>query len=371
MDLRDELDAALGSLYSIESELGGGGMSRVFLAEETALRRRVVVKVLPQELTGGVNVDRFRREILMSAKLQHPHIVPLLSTGQVAGVPYYTMPFVEGRALRAHLRERGPLPIAETVALLGDVAKALAYAHDRGIIHRDIKPDNVLLCGGAAVVTDFGIAKAVSDAKEDPGGALTQLGMSMGTPTYMAPEQAAADPSTDHRADIYSFGCLAYEMLAGRPPFCETSPRKLMAAQLSEAPDPITAHRPDTPAPLAHLVMRCLEKEPADRPARAHDIVRVLEKVSAGEQRSAASATGSGRLARGLLLGFGSLVAVAILARAAIISLGLPDWVLPASLVVDVLAIVAVVGRPRSVPRSATPLSPVSGRSEQRPTTSR
>src|SRR5215212_1343467 len=163
MDLRDELEAALGELYSIETELGGGGMSRVFLAEETALGRRVVVKVLPRELTGGVNVDRFRREIMLAAQLQHPHIVTLLSTGQVAGVPYFTMPYEEGRSLRAELRDKGPLPIGEVVGLLGDVAKALTFAHERGVIHRDIKPDNILVCGGAAVVSDFGIAKAVSD----------------------------------------------------------------------------------------------------------------------------------------------------------------------------------------------------------------
>ena len=166
MDLRDELKAALGNLYSIEAELGGGGMSRVFLAEETALGRRVVVKVLPHELTGGVNVDRFRREIMLAAQLQHPHIVTLLTTGQVAGVPYFTMPYEEGRSLRQHLSDGGRLPIGETVGLLGDVAKALAYAHERGVVHRDIKPDNVLLCGGAAVVTDFGIAKAVVDSRD-------------------------------------------------------------------------------------------------------------------------------------------------------------------------------------------------------------
>jgi serine/threonine-protein kinase len=363
MDLRDELEAALGSLYSIESELGGGGMSRVFLAEETALGRRVVVKVLPQELTGGVNVDRFRREILMSAKLQHPHIVPLLSTGEVAGVPYYTMPFAEGQSLRAHLRERGPLPVSEAVALLGDVAKALAYAHDRGIIHRDIKPDNVLLCGGAAFVTDFGIAKAVSDAKLEPGGALTQLGMSMGTPAYMAPEQAAADPTVDHRADIYSFGCLAYEVLTGRPPFVETSPRKLMAAQLSEPAEAIGRHRSDLPLALAALIMRCLEKEPADRPQRADELARVLDIVSSGEHR-APPAPRDRHLARRLIAGFGGLVAVAILARASIIAMGLPDWVLPVMLVAAVLVIVAIIGRARASTHHATPLSPLPRRSE-------
>ncbi|MEO8560638.1 MAG: serine/threonine-protein kinase [bacterium] len=361
MDLRGELEAALGELYSIESELGGGGMSRVFLAEETALGRRVVVKVLPRELVGGVNVDRFRREIMLAAKLQHPHIVTLLSTGEVGGVPYYTMPYEEGRSLRQHLRERGPLPIGETVGLLGDVAKALAYAHDHGVIHRDIKPDNVLMCGGAAIVTDFGIAKAVSDSKDVKphplSETLTQIGMSIGTPTYMAPEQAAADPDVDHRADIYSFGCLAYEMLSGRPPFSDMSPRKLLAAHLSTPPEPILAHRPDTPPALASLVMRCLAKEPSDRPQRANELARVLEIVSAGEERSARSQSSDATLGRRLVLGFGALVVVAILARASIIALGLPEWVLPAMLVVAVVAIVIVIGRPR-VARAVTPLTP-------------
>ena len=363
MDLRDELEASLGELYSIEQELGGGGMSRVFLAKETSLGRRVVVKVLPKELTGGVNVDRFRREIVLAAQLQHPHIVTLLSTGQVAGVPYYTMPYEEGRSLRAHLRDNGALPIAEVVGLLGDVAKALSFAHERGVIHRDIKPDNILVCGGAAVVSDFGIAKAVSEAKDQPppretGESLTQIGMSVGTPTYMAPEQAAADPDVDHRADIYSFGITAYEMLTGRPPFFDSSPRKLLAAHLTEAPEPVVARRPDTPPALAAMVMSCLEKEPSDRPQTAKALLHVLEIVGAGEQRAARAQVQRGSLARQLALGLVALVAVSILARASIIAMGLPEWVLPAMLVVAVLIIVFLVGRAQGITRAVTPMSP-------------
>ena len=363
MDLRDELDAALGGLYSIEQELGGGGMSRVFLARETSLGRRVVVKVLPKELTGGVNVDRFRREIVLAAQLQHPHVVGLLSTGEVAGVPYYTMPYEEGRSLRAHLRDHGPLPIPEVVGLLGDVAKALTFAHERGVIHRDIKPDNILVCGGAAVVSDFGIAKAVSDAKDQPppqatGESLTQIGMSVGTPTYMAPEQAAADPDVDHRADLYSFGITAYEMLTGRPPFCDSSPRKLLAAHLTQAPEPVLARRPDTPPAIAALVMACLAKEPAERPQTARELGRMLEIVHAGEQKAARAHAARGGLARHLALGLVSLIAVSILARAAIIAMGLPEWVLPAMLVVAVLIMVVVVGRAQGITRAVTPLTP-------------
>ncbi len=261
-DLRDQLQRTLGSAYTLEHELGGGGMSRVFVAEDTSLRRKVVVKVLPPELVAGVNVERFNREILVAAKLQHPHIVPVLAAAEMDGLPYYTMPFVEGESLRVRLARTNALSITDAVGVLRDVAKALAYAHERGIVHRDIKPDNVLVTGGSATVTDFGIAKAISASRTAaPGSTLTQVGTSIGTPAYMSPEQAAGDPDTDHRADIYSFGCVAYELLAGRPPFVESSPRKLLAAQMGERPKPIAELRPDTPANLADLTMRCLEKD--------------------------------------------------------------------------------------------------------------
>src|SRR3954469_8761026 len=218
MPLRDEVQQTLGSGYKLDRELGGGGMSRVFLAEELSLGRKVVVKVLPPEISAGVNVDRFRREIQMAARLQHPHIVPVLTAGEMGDTPYYTMPFVESESVRARLQRSGALALTETIGILRDVAKALAYAHERGVVHRDIKPDNVLMSGGSATVTHFGIAKALSASRmAAPGATLPQIGTSIGTPTYMSPEQAAGDPSTDHRADIYSFGCLAYELLSGRP----------------------------------------------------------------------------------------------------------------------------------------------------------
>src|SRR3954470_18648503 len=188
-------------------------MSRVFLATENRLNRKVVVKVLSPDLAAGVNAERFEREIQLAARLQQANIVPLIATGDTNGLPYFTMPFVEGESLRAHLSARGgTLSFPECVSILRDVARALSYAHGMGVVHRDIKPDNVLLSHGAAVVTDFGIAKALSASRTDaPGATLTQMGTSIGTPAYMAPEQAAADPSTDHRADLYSFGCMAYE----------------------------------------------------------------------------------------------------------------------------------------------------------------
>ncbi|HEY5417337.1 MAG TPA: serine/threonine-protein kinase, partial [Gemmatimonadaceae bacterium] len=275
--LRDQLQATLGSSYALETELGGGGMSRVFAATETALGRKVVVKVLPPELAQGVSVERFKREIQLAAQLQHPHIVPVLTAGEMNGVPYYTMPLVSGHSLRTRIAATGALPVTEVIGILRDVAKALACAHENGVIHRDIKPDNVLLSGGVAVVTDFGVAKALSAAKyAAPDGMLTEVGASLGTPAYMAPEQAAADPATDHRADIYAFGVMGYEMLAGHPPFHGRTPQKLLAAQMSETPEPITSPRPDTPPLLAELLMQCLAKEADGRPQSAADLVRVL-----------------------------------------------------------------------------------------------
>jgi len=346
-DLRDQLQRTLGSAYTIERELGGGGMSRVFVAEETALRRKVVVKVLPPELVAGVNVERFNREILVAAKLQHPHIVPVLTAGEMDGLPYYTMPFVEGESLRVRLARTNELSVTDAVGVLRDVAKALAYAHERGVVHRDIKPDNVLLTGGSASVTDFGIAKAISASRTAaPGSTLTQVGTSIGTPAYMAPEQAAGDPETDYRADIYSFGCVAYELLAGRPPFIEKTPRKLLAAQLSERPQPVAALRPDTPASLADLVMRCLEKEADDRPRNAAELVRILETVTSGGTQPAMPAVllgGRGMLRKALMLYAGAFVAVAILAKAAIVGIGLPDWVFPGALIVMALGLPVVL----------------------------
>ena len=273
--LEDRLQASLGTQYRLERDRGGGGMSRVFLAEETALGRKVVIKLLPPELAAVLSADRFQREVRLAAALQHPHIVPLLAAGSAGDILYYTMPFVEGESLRARLGREGELPVPEAVRLLREVVDALAYAHRQGIVHRDIKPDNILLSQHHAVVTDFGIAKALTAA----GGAatLTGTGLAIGTPAYMAPEQATGEAGVDHRADIYSLGALAYEMLTGEPPFRGATAQALIAAQLTRAATPLTELRAAVPAGLAAVIHRCLEKRPADRFQRAEEMLTALE----------------------------------------------------------------------------------------------
>src|ERR1017187_1599911 len=259
-DFRAQLEKSIAGQYTIERELGGGGMSRTYVAIEKTLNRKVVIKVLAPELLAGVSVERFNREILLAARLQHPHIVPVLGAGDADGLPWFSMPYVEGESVRARLAH-GPLSIGEVINILRDVARALAFAHANGVVHRDIKPDNVLLAAGSATVTDFGIAKAISASRTAaPGGTLTMAGTSIGTPTYMAPEQAAGDPDTDHRADFYSFGILAYELLCGQPPFQGLAPSRMLAAKLSEQPRDIREMRPDVPPALAQLVMRSEER---------------------------------------------------------------------------------------------------------------
>ena len=344
VELRDQVQSSLGTAYTIERELGGGGMSRTYVAMEQALSRRVVVKVLSPELAAGVSVDRFRREIMLAAKLQHPHIVPVLSSGDADGLPWFTMPYVDGESLRARL-SRGPLAIGEITGILRDVARALEFAHARGVVHRDIKPDNVLLAGSSATVTDFGIAKAITAARTGPEGAtLTMAGTSIGSPAYMAPEQAAGDPNIDHRSDIYAFGCMAYELLAGRPPFIGTSPAKLLGAHLGEAPRDVREFRADTPPALAELVMRCLQKDPDHRPSQAIDLVRVLDSVTSSGSSAAAPAILAPRIRAGRALGLWAVATalVGLTAWAATAVIGLPSWVFPGSLGVMMAGLPAI-----------------------------
>ena len=277
-DFRKQLEVSLGSAYVIERELGGGGMSRVFLATETALERRVVVKLFTHEVGGELSVERFRREIKLAASLQHPHIVPLLGAGQAGDMLYYTMPYVEGESLRERLTRSGELPVTEAAHLLRDVLDALAYAHARGVVHRDIKPDNILIAASHAFVTDFGVAKALTAATNSQ--VLTSTGVIVGTPAYMSPEQIVGDSLVDHRSDIYAVGILGYEMLAGAAPFSAPSVQALMAAHVTQPPQPITVKRPIVPDAMAAVLMRCLEKRAADRPQSAAEVLRVIEGVA-------------------------------------------------------------------------------------------
>jgi serine/threonine protein kinase/tetratricopeptide (TPR) repeat protein len=279
-DLRDSLQAALGDTYRIDRELGGGGMSRVFVAEEKRFGRDVVIKVLAADQGAAFSAERFEREIRLAARLQHPHIVPLLSAGEVNGLPYYTMPFVPGSSLRERM-QAGAIHQHDAQNILRDVAKALAYAHRQGIVHRDIKPENILLNEGTAMVADFGVARAVQAASAMVGGGgttLTQAGMQIGTPMYMAPEQAAGDPSVDFRADLYAFGVMAYELLAGQHPFgSRKSAYAMVVAHMTETPAPITTHATTVSHSMASVVMQCLGKDPSERPQSASDIVAALE----------------------------------------------------------------------------------------------
>ena len=278
---KDQLQKSLGSAYTIERELGGGGMSRVYLARDESLARDVVIKVLPRELAQEMSAERFTREIKLAAALQHPHVLPVLSAGVSDGLPYYMMPYVRGESLRTAMNNKG-LTREESLDILRDVARALRYAHKEGIVHRDIKPENILLSSGSAVVVDFGIAKALSASRtEAPGGTLTLVGTSIGTPAYMSPEQAAADPNIDHRADIYAWGVVAYELLAGKHPFDgKTTPQQYLRAHLAEAPEKLSEIDPSISKPVSDVVMRALEKEPDKRHQSADEILAGLGTTS-------------------------------------------------------------------------------------------
>jgi TolB-like protein/tRNA A-37 threonylcarbamoyl transferase component Bud32/Tfp pilus assembly protein PilF len=288
MNIREQLQASLGGSYTIERDLGGGGMSQVFVALDQSLGRRVVVKILSPVLAGAVNTQRFDREIKLAARLQHAHIVPLLTAGESDGLPFFTMPFVDGESLQQRIEQAGPMPVPDVIGILHDVARALDYAHEHGVVHRDIKPANILLSRGSAVVTDFGVAKALSDSAQEHT-ALTSLGVSLGTPAYMAPEQAAADPAMDHRADIYSFGVTAYEMLVGRPPFHGMSVPATISAHMTQPPAPIWTRRENLPPVLSALVMRCLEKDPSNRPQSAAELAQILDEIPAPSAETTAA----------------------------------------------------------------------------------
>jgi eukaryotic-like serine/threonine-protein kinase len=319
-DLPPRLVEALRDRYRLERELGRGGMGSVYLAEDLKHHRRVAVKVLRPDLSASLGTDRFLREIEVAARLQHPAILTLHDSGQADGYVFYIMPYVEGESLRDRLARQHELPVEDTARILSEVLDALAYAHGKGVIHRDIKPDNIMLAGRHALLLDFGVAKAVTESAGPE--FVTTTGIALGTPSYMAPEQAVADRDVDHRADLYALGVVGYEMLAGRRPFPGNTAQQIVVAQMTKAPEELRSHRPAVPVQLAATIMRALERNPADRWQSAAEMLARLEPylVSSGETTPAGvppvqvrtgpkrAVVAGAALGAALLIGVGALV---------------------------------------------------------------
>lgn len=322
------LNASLSGRYRIEREIGAGGMARVYLAEDLRHHRPVALKVMRRDVADSVGAERFLQEIEIAARLQHPNILPLLDSGEADGRVFYVMPYVEGSSLRERLDREGELPVSEAARILVEVADALSYAHGQDVVHRDVKPENVMISGRHALVTDFGVARALAAGAEAD--RMTMLGRAVGTPAYMAPEQAAADPHVDHRADIYSLGVLAYELLTGRPPFSGRTAQEILAAQVTETPEPVSKLRPGVPLELEEVILRCLAKRPADRWQSAEEIRARLEPLAtpgAGTTPTSlapvrAAQSGSWKKAAAALVAVGAVVAVV-----ALWGTGLGSWI--------------------------------------------
>ena len=275
-ELLERLTAALADRYAVESEIGRGGMAVVFLAEDLKHRRSVALKVLHPELTATLGAERFLQEIEIVAGLQHPHILPLYDSGEADGLLYYVMPYAEGESLRHRLDREGQLAVDESVRITVEVADGLNYAHRKGVVHRDIKPGNILLAEGHATIADFGIARAVEAAQQER---ITSTGLGVGTPLYASPEQATAQETLDGRTDIYSLGCVLYEMLAGEPPLTGATPQMIQARRLSETPTALHTVRDTVPSALDHVIARALARIPADRYATASQFGQALAQV--------------------------------------------------------------------------------------------
>ena len=306
-DIASRLQAALGDRYRVGRELGRGGMATVYLAQDLRHDRPVALKVFHPQL-GAALGERFLREIRVAARLGHPHILTVHDSGDADGLLWYTMPVVDGESLRQRIKREGPLALEEAVRIGRSVAEALDFAHSHGVVHRDIKPENILLFGNEPMVADFGIALAVDAADQDR---LTQTGFSLGTPAYMSPEQALGDARLDHRTDIYSLGCVVYEMLAGEPPYTGPTPQAIVAKRLTGPPPPLAAVR-DVPGALEQAIDKALARNPADRFATGRDFARALAEAAASPRVSAAhpvetrpARAGSGRMALAVLLVLG------------------------------------------------------------------
>ncbi len=269
------LAGALRDRYQIERELGRGGMATVYLARDLKHDRLVALKVLRPELTASLGAERFLREIRLTAGLDHPHIVPMLDSGETAGLLWYTMPFVDGETLRRRLQRERQMPLEDALHIVGEVADALAYAHRRGLVHRDVKPENILLAGGHARLSDFGIAQAV----EAGGERLTETGLAVGTASYMSPEQALGQDVVDHRADVYALGCVLYEMLAGEPPYTGPTAQAIVAKAAAAPVPSLRPVRPDVPDAVDQAIRRALAKSPAGRFGTAGEFAAALRSV--------------------------------------------------------------------------------------------
>ncbi len=344
-DAFERLKAALSKRYAIEREVGAGGMALVYLAEDLKHHRKVAVKVLRPELAAAIGPERFLREIEIAAGLDHPHILPLYDSGEADNFLYYVMPYVEGESLRDRLNREKQLPLDDARQVARDVADALSYAHGRGVVHRDIKPENILLAGGHARVADFGIARAITAAGGDR---LTQTGMAVGTPTYMSPEQAAADDDVDGRSDLYSLACVLFEMLAGEPPFTG-APERMLAQHLTAEPPNIMTKRPAVPPEVAAALMRALAKTPADRFNPAALFANALQPTGPAVSAAASSAAGATiqltPIRAATVFAFLSVLLLALVYLLVILA-GLPMWV------VAVAAALLAIGLPLIVATS-------------------
>jgi eukaryotic-like serine/threonine-protein kinase len=334
---------ALAGRYGIERVLGEGGMAVVYLAEDLKHRRKVAVKVMRPEFTATLGSERFLREIEIAAKLSHPHILPVHDSGSAAGLLYYVMPWVEGETLRERLREEGALPVDVALRLAREVAEALAHAHQRGIIHRDVKPANILLSGGHALVADFGIARAMGG-----GETLTQTGLSVGTPQYMAPEQATGEVTVDARADVYAVGGVLYEMLAGRPPYTGASPQAILAKSLTEAPPSLETAKPGIPGSVVAVVARAMARDADARYQSASVLAAALDEALDVSRSGTRPVPRTGP-STSLVMAFFLVAAASVLAvsYALVRQVGLPAWMFPlaVALVIAGLPVIVVTGR--------------------------
>jgi tetratricopeptide (TPR) repeat protein len=343
-DLLDRLKTALQDRYTIERELGAGGMATVYLAEDIKHHRQVGIKVLRPDLAAALGPERFLREIEIAAGLDHPHILPLYDSGEADGFLYYVMPFVEGESLRDRLDREKQLPIDDGLQIALEVADALSYAHSRDVVHRDIKPENILLAGAHARVADFGIARAITEAG---GGRLTETGLAIGTPAYMSPEQAAGSRDLDGRSDLYSLGCVLYEMLAGQPPFTGATIESVVHQHLAAEPPAVTALRPAVPPQVTAALQRVLSKTPADRFSPAAQFAEALRHVGTARTPGLAPAVGPTPLMASPVQGaavisLGALVLPGLV-YLLVMQLGLPMWVFVSALALVMLGIPTVV----------------------------